>query len=308
MSRSLNPYIAGNPVGNSNAFIGRADIVRDVLHIFSRPEENAIVLYGQRRIGKTSVLQFLQKTLAQETATGHYYPVYFDLQDKATLALGDVLTELAATIANTLNLEKPQLGDNPAHSFQYDWLPQQLGLLPENSALVLLFDEFDVLAADSAKDTGSQFFSYLDKLLASDRQRLNFVFVIGRNINDLNSIAALSLFKGITAKRVSLLNKGDTFALIKLAEQTTPLRWNTAALERIWQLTNGHAFFTQQLCSFAWEEAYNDGEFTDPEINDSAVNNVLDEALNSSHHLISKMLQPNPVLRERTAYTKGHII
>jgi tetratricopeptide (TPR) repeat protein len=285
MSRSLNPYIAGNPVGNSNAFIGRADIVRDVLHIFSRPEENAIVLYGQRRIGKTSVLQFLQKTLAQETATGHYYPVYFDLQDKATLALGDVLTELAATIANALNLEKPQLGDNPAHSFQYDWLPQQLDQLPENSALVLLFDEFDVLAADSAKDAGGNFFPYLRQLLASDRQRLNFVFVIGRNISDLNNIA-LSLFKGISARRVSLLDKADTFALIKLSEQTTPLRWSTAALERIWQLTNGHAFFTQQLCSFAWEEAYNDGEFTEPEINDSIVNNVLDEALDSSRHAL----------------------
>jgi ATP-dependent Clp protease ATP-binding subunit ClpA len=66
MPRYLNPCIAGNPVGNSNAFIGRADVVRDVLHIFARPEENAIVLYGQRRIGKTSVLQFLQKSLRQE--------------------------------------------------------------------------------------------------------------------------------------------------------------------------------------------------------------------------------------------------
>ncbi len=107
MSRSLNPYIAGNPVGNSNAFTGRADIVREVLHIFSRPEENAIVLYGQRRIGKTSVLQFLKKTLAQETATGHYFPVYFDLQDKATFSLGDVLKDLANTIANELGFPAP---------------------------------------------------------------------------------------------------------------------------------------------------------------------------------------------------------
>lgn len=157
MSRSLNPYIAGNPVGNSHAFIGRADIVREVLRVFSRSEDNAIVLYGQRRIGKTSVLQFLQKTLAQEQTSGHYFPVYFDLQDKATFSLEAVLKELAATIAKALALPAPQLGNDPLHGFQYEWLPQQLAQLPQGAALVLLFDEFDVLAADSAKDAGEHF-------------------------------------------------------------------------------------------------------------------------------------------------------
>ncbi len=283
MARSLNPYIAGNPVGNSNAFIGRADIVREVLHIFARREENALVLYGQRRIGKTSVLQFLKKTLAQETATGHYFPVYFDLQDKATFALGDVLKDLASTIANELGFPAPQLGDNPEHVFQYEWLPQQLEKLAKGAALVLLFDEFDVLAAESAKGAGADFFPYLRKLIASDRQRLNFVFVIGRNVNDLNTIA-LSLFKGITARRVSLLGKEDTFALIRLAEKTSPLRWSAEALERIWQLTNGHAFFTQQLCSFAWEEAYDDGDFETEEISASVVERVVDDALGAARN------------------------
>ena len=36
MTLPINPYIAGNPVGGSPAFIGRADV--------RRPAENAIVL------------------------------------------------------------------------------------------------------------------------------------------------------------------------------------------------------------------------------------------------------------------------
>jgi hypothetical protein len=39
--------------------------------------------------------------------------VYFDLQDKATFSLGDVLKDLANTIANELGFPAPQLGDNP---------------------------------------------------------------------------------------------------------------------------------------------------------------------------------------------------
>lgn len=70
-----NPYIAGNPVGGGEAFIGRADVLRDVARILSNPQHSGVMLYGQRRTGKTSVLLELGANL----------PIYFDLQDKARL-------------------------------------------------------------------------------------------------------------------------------------------------------------------------------------------------------------------------------
>jgi hypothetical protein len=290
MARCFNPYIAGNPVGNGDAFIGRSDIVKKVLQVFSRPQENAIVLYGQRRIGKTSVLQYLKKTLSQDKSTGQYFPIYFDLQDKATATLSDVLTELANTIASELQLAKPQLGNDILHNFQYQWLPQIVAQLPKESALVLLFDEFDVLAADSAQNAGAEFFPYLRQLLASDPAHLNFVFVIGHNtvyktffINNWNRLL-LSLFQNIIIFNVNLLTKKETFELIRLSEKTSPLKWSEATLERIWQLTNGHAFFTQQLCSFAWETAYDDGDFTNEIITPDIIDSIIDDALNASRH------------------------
>jgi AAA+ ATPase superfamily predicted ATPase len=60
MTTPINPYVAGNPVSDSSAFIGRADVLREVLRVLRRPQDNAIVLYGQRRIGKTSLLQHLE--------------------------------------------------------------------------------------------------------------------------------------------------------------------------------------------------------------------------------------------------------
>jgi branched-chain amino acid transport system substrate-binding protein len=143
MKLLTNPYIAGNPVGNTDAFVGRDDILREVLRVLRQPEQNAIMLYGQRRIGKTSVLQYLLKRLPQE---GNYRPVYFDLQDKAALPLGRVLAELARTLASELNLPIPDLGKDPEIAFRRDWLPNLLADLPVDTSLVLLFDEFDVVA------------------------------------------------------------------------------------------------------------------------------------------------------------------
>lgn len=69
-----NPYIAGNPVGKTSSFVDRHEILTEVLNILGSPKKNAVVLYGQRRIGKTSVLQRLEAQLSEQDA---YYPVFF---------------------------------------------------------------------------------------------------------------------------------------------------------------------------------------------------------------------------------------
>ena len=96
-----NPYIAGNPVRGHDHFIGRSDILRDVLGLLRNPNANAIAIYGQRRIGKTSILFQLEQQLAE---TGEYLPIYFDLHDKADLSLAEILYRLAGQIARYVDV------------------------------------------------------------------------------------------------------------------------------------------------------------------------------------------------------------
>jgi tetratricopeptide (TPR) repeat protein len=274
--------VAGNPVGNSPAFVGRADVLREVLRVLRRPQDNAIVLYGQRRIGKTSILQHLAAVLPQE---GPYRAVYFDLQDKAAWPLGRVLQDLARTIANVLGQSDPDLGPDPETAFRQEWLPVVLGDLPEGYSLVLLFDEFDVLAAPQAEQAAAAFFPYLRDLLASDPQRLQFVFVIGRNVDDLTNIA-LSLFKGTPARRVSLLSRKDTVDLMRFSEANGTLRWSDGAVERVWQLTCGHPFLTQQLCSHVWERTYDEEPDTLPTVTPEDVGAAVSDVLEASRNTL----------------------
>lgn len=288
---SLNPYIAGNPVGGTPNFIGRADILREVLRVMRHPHQNLIVLYGQRRIGKTSVLQQLAASLPTE---GHYYPIYFDLQDKASWPLSRVLTDLARAISYELAQQGPPelratgplLSDEePVRAFQETWLPAILQRLPEGHSIVLLFDEFDVLADPKGGQAGADLFPYLRGLLATDPARLQFAFVIGRKVEDLESIA-LSLFKGAPALRVSLFNKADTFELTRLSERNDTLQWSDDALEKVWDLTHGHPFLTQQLCSRTWENLYDSDPTTRPTVLPEDVEHVIPETLEASRNTL----------------------
>lgn len=279
MALPQNPYIAGNPVGGDIAFVGRSDILRDVTRILVNSHTNAIVLFGQRRIGKTSILQHLTTQLPHE---GAYHPVYFDLQDKAVWSLEQVLQNLANEISHSLSLPEPnQVDFSQDDAFRHVFVPKILDILSPDKSLVLLFDEFDVLDNPHENQAGASFFPYLRKLMEFDRQRLQFIFVIGRKPDDLD-ILTLSVFKGVRLKRVSLLNRDDTAHLIHLSQNNGTLTWTQEAVEEISVLTNGHPYLTQQLCAIIWDQAYQDNPDHLPTITPVNVQAAIPEAIESS--------------------------
>jgi formylglycine-generating enzyme len=273
----INPYIAGDPVGNSPAFVGREDILRDVLKVLRNPNQNAITLYGQRRIGKTSMLQYLQAHLKE---AGDFRAVYFDLQYKASWSLPRILVDLAQTIAEQLSLPIPEFPLEETGIFR-GWLEDVLEHIPSETCIILLLDEFDVLT-DPPSVSAIEFFPYLRKL---ELAKLKFVFVLGRNIDDLSSIA-LSVFKGINSKRISLMNQDDTNKLLRLSERNQTLLWTDASAKAVWDLTHGHPFLTQSLCQQIWEIIYDKALQETPTVTTEIVAEAVDDALEASNQAL----------------------
>ncbi len=247
----LNPYIAGNPIKGEVGFYGRDDIFRSVMQVLRHPNSNALVLFGQRRIGKTSVLLQLERQL---DANGEYTPVYFDLQDKAAKSLTEVLYELAQRIATKVNQPLPDRKsfDQAGEYFRNTFLPLA-AVAAAPGGIVLLFDEFDVLDSPDSERAGQEFFPYLRDWMSAI-QRVKFVFVIGRRPEDL-STKTMSTLKGVGATRVSLLERKAAEAVVRQSERNGSLLWSDSAVEKVWEWTQGHTYFTQLLCSVAWENA-----------------------------------------------------
>ncbi len=281
----FNPYIAGDPVGKTPAFVGRADVLREVLRVLRHPHQNAIVLYGQRRIGKTSVLQWLEKHLPNE---GPYHPVYLDLMNYSGQPLDTLLQNLARAMARALRHPRPVLEGDIQEAFREHFLPRLLDALPAETALVLLMDEFDVQAdLDADKEFKKAFFTYMRNLRQVVPRRLQFVFVLGRTIDDLD-IVARGLFKDLPAQRVSLLSREDTEDLVRLAERRGSLRWTHPAVETIWDLTHGHPYLVQALCAEVWEALHADGDGDEtPRVRKADVEAAVEPVLARSAHMFA---------------------
>lgn len=76
--RRFNPYVAGEPIFKQDLFFGREEIQKRILSIV---HNNSIMITGERRIGKTSLLLQIKNQLsAKEDPEYHFIPVFVDLQ------------------------------------------------------------------------------------------------------------------------------------------------------------------------------------------------------------------------------------
>jgi hypothetical protein len=63
LQRQFNPYISGEPVRREDMFFGRHDLMHHILHVL---HNNSIMIHGERRIGKTTLLYQLANRLREE--------------------------------------------------------------------------------------------------------------------------------------------------------------------------------------------------------------------------------------------------
>jgi tetratricopeptide (TPR) repeat protein len=150
--RRFNPYMAGAPVLDEGLFFGRDPLFDRILQTI---HNNSLLLYGERRIGKTSIQHHIKKRLEEiDDPIYEFFPVYVDLQGTpesrffATLA-DDIFSDLEThldglTPSRSLNVEV----EYSHRDFVRD-LRAVIHHLAERSSkqikLVLLIDEVDEL-------------------------------------------------------------------------------------------------------------------------------------------------------------------
>lgn len=96
-----NPFNTGSPA-RGEGFFERKKIVHNITSFIKKKNQFSLLILGQRRIGKTSLLKKIQDDLNLREIV---FPVYFNLQDKTNCELHRLLFEIAGKIVNSLELK-----------------------------------------------------------------------------------------------------------------------------------------------------------------------------------------------------------
>ena len=246
----VNPYIAGSPVTGTEMFYGREDVFSFIQrNLIGRHRDTPIVLYGQRRTGKTSVLYQLHRHLDPG-----YRCIFIDLHGLNLQGMGNLLLGIASSINrglrrdHHLTVELPDRGAflaDPRSAFETMFLDRVWAALAGDH-LVLMMDE--VVRLDEEVKAGRlerDVFDYLRHLM-QHYPHLNFIFSLGSGLEEMAKDYAF-LFSVSLYHRISFLEQAAAGELI-----TQPVRdhYQVApqTVSKILQITSGHPYYTQLLC------------------------------------------------------------
>jgi hypothetical protein len=246
-------YIAGPVVGpdSERLFVGREDLFRTIQGILSSPyRKPTLMLYGQRRTGKTSLLLQLPRRLGPDIV-----PVFIDMQQAANVdSSSGLLYNLGRAVVDEarkgrrLKLPPISLQDFATEPFIAidEWLNKVEKALGER-VILLNLDEFEKIEGRIRK--GIIRIEFLDFMRNLIQHRPQFILLFSGS-HTLEEMGARwsTYFINVQPLKVSYLEEPDARQLITNPVDDFPLNHEKAAVERIIAATRCQPFLVQLTC------------------------------------------------------------
>jgi len=245
-----NPYIVGNPIKTSEMFFGRQDDFDFIKRkLESGQKSYIIVLCGERRSGKTSILfQILGGRLGDS-----FIPVLIDMQAMAGLKnerefFEKFANETLKCIDDKIDI-KTFFKESDSSYKAFSGFLQEIHNRNPKKHILFLVDEYELIEAKISEGSlNENLIPYLAGLLEGDHN-ISFLFTGSTNLEDRDTNLWQILFAKSLFRNVSYLSRDDSLRLI-----TEPVKdllsYDLEVLNVIFRLTWGQPFYTQVVCQY----------------------------------------------------------
>jgi len=257
-----NPYVVGDPV-EGRLFVGRQDILRQLKALWVTGHQlPSVVLYGHRRMGKTSILRNVSRLLGSEIELA-----YVNLQrvGSAPQGVGEVLLAIGDAIAEAVELPPPDTEDLlqlPYPTFQRYLRRVERERLQGRSTqgLIIALDEFEQIEMLIERGRIDPDFMGMLRGQTHESRRIAFALAGLHTLEEMTENYFHPFYASIHSIQISFLTEGETSQLLANPHETFLLDYQPAALERIYALTAGQPYLVQ-LVGFQLVRRYNDQVF-----------------------------------------------
>jgi hypothetical protein len=247
------PYIVGMPLlEKEKTFIGREDVSIHIETFLRKSNCPPLLLYGQRRMGKTSLLNNLGRLLPDEIVS-----LYVDLQgctnDKghATLLFNIVKAMRKSALnrrgINLPDLLKESLVEAPFTCFS-EWLDSVEQIMDSRGChtVLLTFDELETLyqATEDGRINERSVLGMLRHLI-QHRQHFKILLASSHTLDELQRWSSYLI--NVQTIKLGYLEEQEARTLIERPTAKFMLQYQPEACRRVIDLTNGHPFLLQAL-------------------------------------------------------------
>lgn len=239
-----------NPNKDKDIFFGRQDIKSELSRIILTSRAMPMFLfYGQRRVGKSSLLKFLPRLLGSG-----FRVIYQDFQDAKLGNLQNWLQDLRQQLD-----QKPtnwQVPDNWLTAWQEMQSYLEQLSTEQQQKIILAFDEYEALHKNILQTQPEQGRKLLEAMRSfSQRQnKIVFLFVGSTQFVDLKQPNWDRCFIHARPLKIDYLKYEDTKQLIT---KPVKLDYPDTVIDYIFEMTQGYPAIVQMLCSHIVDTANN---------------------------------------------------
>ena len=243
------------PVTNNADFYGREREKEKIISFLNDTKYNtSMVMHGLKRVGKTSMLRFIERTMKDSDI---YIPVYVSAQQ-----IGEqnaVKKMFVETIVD--QLESIGCADVKCRSYleyDYDKNPEQLydfykylqkSRIMGDKRILFMADEIEELFDMVDEGIINRRLYKVLRVILQELTSIRFIFCGADHLTDILYNHALADIFEIT-KRI-IISRLDEESMYRMITEPAKdkLSYTERAKERIWYYTKGHTFYTKQICS-----------------------------------------------------------
>jgi WD40 repeat protein/TM2 domain-containing membrane protein YozV len=245
-----NPYVLNNPV-RGTLFVGREDIMRRLEELWRSEQSPSVVIYGHRRMGKTSILQNLGVRFGSNTVI-----VDFNMQRIGSVDnTGQLLYYLAVNLYDRLSLDQQTQLQEPKRKefredpyFVLDRFLKRLDKIRAEHRFIITIDEFELIEEQiRQKRLETKLLDFWRGLIQTYPWFI-MAFAGLHTLEEMTKDYWHPLYGSVMRVSVSFLERK---AAERLIVQPTPdfnIDYDLDAVERIIDLTNGQPYLVQLIC------------------------------------------------------------
>jgi hypothetical protein len=239
------------PVETEQKLIGR-DTILHQLRIRTKDKIQSSYIYGQRRVGKTSIVKTLQST---ENRPDSLLIIYLEAGDwNDAQSPFNSMENLGKKICDKIKSSNHKFNQIRTPSFHgsfnrlTDFLDDLSDIDPNFKVLIIL-DEFDRISKDLQKrgDIGQSFMLTLRAI--SNRQNFGFILVGGEKLEYiLSQWQEFNKFKPVRVDYFDKEKDWDDFKKLIKSPIENNLEISDKAIDYIYNQTSGNPYFTKLIC------------------------------------------------------------
>ena len=249
-----NPYIIGIPLTeHQEIFVGRSDVSERIEKLLLDSRCPPLLLYGQRRTGKTSLLNNLGKLLPSTIV-----PLFVDLQGPTSLAKDYIgfFYNISRAMLNSAKrhrdlllpvLTRERLNIDPFTSFD-EWLDETEQYLDFNQTMLLILDEFSALEhVFNKKILDEESVLGMFRHIIQHRPRIKILLSGSHTLDEFERWASYLI--NVQIVHISYLQATEALQLIEQPVKDFALLYEESASQRVLEITRCHPALIQLICA-----------------------------------------------------------